>query len=70
MGHLNDYVTLHVLLTGEKPKVIQLTPDFYTWYIQETNRIADTLNLNLGYKNNEMLFNGIPIEKKVKIVTK
>ncbi len=62
--HLENYISLHVILTGAKPETITLTPVVYNWFIQEAQRHADTLGLNPGFKNDEPVFNGIKILKK------
>jgi hypothetical protein len=63
LDYLSNYIALTMLLTGEKPTIIALTPDFYTWYVQETQRMADVLGLTPGFREGPK-FNGIPVEKK------
>lgn len=62
-SHLENYIALHQLLTGKKPESITLTPTVYTWFIQESQRHAETLNLNLGFKDEKPMFAGVSILK-------
>lgn len=71
LEYLNQYIALCMLMTGEKPTVLSLVPDYYTWYVQETQRMADILGLELGFRGGKPLFQGIPVEKiEKKIITK
>lgn len=63
---LENYIGLHNLLTGEKPKEVVVTEQFYTWYTQECQRHADTLGLNLGFRTETPEFAGVKIVKQVK----
>ncbi len=70
LTYLSQYIALTMLMTGEKPTVIRLTPDYYTWYVQEVNRMADMLGLQLGFRGEKPTYSDIPVEKmekKVKI---
>jgi len=65
--HLEQFIALSVLLTGMKPAIITVTDNFYNWFIQETQRHAETLGLKPGFKDDIPMFNGVKIEKKVSI---
>lgn len=64
-SHFENYIALHTVLTGKKPENITLAPSVYTWYVQEAQRHAETLNLNLGFKNDKIVFNGVELIKRV-----
>lgn len=61
---LENYIALVTHLTGEKPKTLAVKPDFYNWYVQEAQRHAETLGLNLGFAKGVPYFDGIEITKK------
>lgn len=62
--HLVNLVNLLTHLTGEKPKTLELSPDFYTWYVQSAQEMADAYNLTRGFIGGKVLFNGVELVKK------
>lgn len=66
---LANYIQLMIHLTGEPPTTLEVSADFYTWYVQTVNKTVE----NLGGKLNgdgQMIFQNIKLEKKQpKIVT-
>lgn len=68
LSQLENYIALHQHVTGALPKVLELSPGFYNWYIQEAQRHAETLNLKTGFKDDAVMFLGIKLEKKIQLV--
>jgi hypothetical protein len=66
--HLEQFIALCQMLTGQKPTTITLVDSFYNWFIQETQRHAETLGLKPGFKDDQPVFNGVKIMKKTEIV--
>lgn len=67
INFLENFIQLYVTLTGEKPASITLTDVMYNAYIQESQRHAEILGLNPGFKSDPM-FNGVKLEKKSPLV--
>ncbi len=67
-AQLQNYIALSILLTGEKPKKIELVEAYYTWYVQEANTNVEMLGFKNELKDGKVTFMGIPLEKKVTIV--
>lgn len=65
--HLESFISLCELLSGVKPASISVTESFYNWFIQEAQRHAETLGLKPGFQNDQPVFLGVKIEKKVTI---
>jgi len=68
-AQLQNYIQLAIFLTGKKPDKIELVEAYYTWYMQESNAQAETLGFKNELKDGKVTFMGIPLEKKVTIVT-
>jgi hypothetical protein len=62
------YIGLHKLLTGETLTSLDITSDIYTQYVQVVQHGADLHNLNLGFKDGKVMFSGVELIKKVKII--
>lgn len=45
---LNSLILIYEKITGEKPKELLVTPQFYTWFIQECARDVDNLKKYRG----------------------
>ena len=57
--------------TGERPSELLVTPNFYTWFIQECAKDADMVNKNRGWEvklPDEPQYMNVLIKKKVKII--
>lgn len=65
---LSTLINLLQQLTGEKPTELFLTESFYTWYVQECQKHADVLGLNLGFKDDTPMFSGVKLVKREKKV--
>ena len=68
---LNSLILLQEKLTGEKPTELHVTPNFYTWFIQECARDVDNLKKYRQIEAKlptEPTHLGVLIKKKVKIV--
>lgn len=63
-SHLENYIALHQVLTGNKPKIIVLLPQVYDLFIQEAQRHAETLGLNPGFKDDKPTFLSVVITKQ------
>ncbi len=59
--YLENYIVLTALLTGEKLKELTVTPDFYTFYVQDAQRNAEALGLNPGFKDGQPSFMGVKL---------
>jgi hypothetical protein len=68
-SQLQNYVQLAVFLTGKKPEKIELVEAYYNWFIQEANAQVEVLGFKNELKDGKVTFMGIPLEKKVTIVT-
>lgn len=66
---LETFIQLSVFLTGKKPEKIELVEGYYQWYAQEVLNQAEAMGLKPGFKDEQMTFLGIPLEKKVTILT-
>lgn len=69
IAHLINLIGLYQIVTGEKPKSLTLTPEFYNWYIQNSQQLAEAYNFNLGFKNDKVIFNGVELIKKLNLAT-
>ena len=65
---LEDFIQLCTVLTGEKPNAITLTEAMYNSYIQESQRHAEVLGLNPGFKTEEPTFLGVKLVKKSPLI--
>lgn len=61
---LEQFIQLCITLTGDKPTAVTLTDVMYNAYIQESQRHAEVLGLNTGFKNEEVSFNGVKLVRK------
>ena len=68
-GQLQNFIQLSVFLTGKKPEKIELVEAYYNWFVQEANNQVEVLGFKNELKDGKVTFMGIPLEKKVKIVT-
>lgn len=68
-GQLQNYIQLAIFLTGKKPEKIELVEAYYNWFIQEANDQVEVLGFKNELKDGKVTFMGIPLEKKVTIVT-
>lgn len=67
LQHLQNYLALTALLTGNKLTELEVTPDFYTWYVQNVQHNADVLGLNPGFRGDTPSFMNVKLIKKVKL---
>jgi hypothetical protein len=68
-GQLQNYIQLAIFLTGKKPDKIELVEAYYNWFLQEANNQVEVLGFKNELKDGKVTFMGIPLEKKVTIVT-
>lgn len=69
LQQLADYLSLHELLTGEKLTEFHVSPDFYTYYINATQKIAGAY----GFKpsdNGKVTFYNVELIKKLHVPKK
>lgn len=66
---LETFIQLSMFLTGKKPEKLELVEAYYNWFIQEVQRQAEAMGLKPGFKDDKPVFLGVPLEKKVTIVT-
>lgn len=67
---LSNYIQLIIHLTGEAPTKLEVSPDFYTWYVQTANKTAESIGAKI-VGDGTMTFQGVTLEKKgPKIETK
>ena len=65
--HLVNLIGLTQLVTGEKLKELTLTPDFYTWYVQSAQQMAEAYHLTPGFVDGKVIFNGVELKKRLKL---
>ena len=69
LEHLNNYISLHHLLTGKKPGKIELTEPNYKWVIQMLLSLAEDIGVAPEFKDGKPTLLGVPLEQKILIAT-
>ena len=60
---LANYIALTTHLTGVAPKKVEVSPDFYTWYVQTVNKTVESLGGQL-VGDGVMKYQNVILEKK------
>lgn len=66
---LQNYILLCQMLTGTKPKELEIVDGYYNWYVQEVQKYAEQLGMVQGFKDDKVTFSGVELKKKIKIET-
>jgi len=61
---LHNLISLLEMLTGDKPTAIGVKDSYYTWYVQQSQKEADMLGLELGFRTDPIQFMGVQLFNK------
>ena len=63
--HLQNYIQLVTLITGDVPKEIIVSQAFFNWYREIVKRQATIFNIqNVNLKDEDMRFNNVKVVAK------